>query len=329
MICARGALFAAMALLSLRPFPARADCRVVTSRADLRGVTIQRGARTWKVDVRGVDLTVRLDPGAERASVDVTRPLLFHGTAEAKTLAFQATRPIDLYDGRVRVGTATLGRWSPASGVEMKLSELTQLKVDPIPAVPCGGLRLANPDSLRSVNMRAPAIGAADRLIAGEVPLFAAPGAADPIRIAFSNGVGVVARRGQWARIQVDWDDGSRLLGWVQSHDLSGSGGAVRGAGSGFASAEDVTGCSDRPPLASVIVKPGADIFAAPGGESWAHVARPIPARAFPAGPDAPWVRLASLQVLPADDCSPLEFAWVRAGSVTAPSRGRAATPQE
>ncbi|HVV17439.1 MAG TPA: hypothetical protein VHH90_09575 [Polyangia bacterium] len=318
---------AGVAVLAGGGRPARGDCRIRLSHADLPAVTVRAGARSWPVRVEGADGSLSPEPGGPLMTAQLTAPLAFHGTVEARAVRLAAKRPVDLFDGRVRIGRHAIRRWTATEGgIQLVLADTLGLSLDAPALVPCADLRIVNDglESASSVAVEPRAKGAAS-LAPGQIQLFTAPERGSPLRIAFAGQVGVVARRRGWAEIETRWDDGSRLRGWVREADVDPRPGAAGGSG-GAADTPGATGCSDADPFTPIEIRKGAEIADGPGGTVWAHLADSVPAQALPSsGPNPTWVRIGSLKGLPATKCDPHQFVWVRAADVVSAGRRAAA----
>jgi hypothetical protein len=328
---AAGLVAGAVVALGAGARPALGECRVSLSHGNLPAVTVRAGARTWPVRVEGGSGSLIFDGGPSSLTAELTAPLAFRGTVQARTLRLAPKRPVDLFDGRIRLGRHAIGRWSAGpGGIQPSLHDTLALAVDPPPVVPCVDLQVVNEvvENVWSVGVKAGGKGAAS-LVPGQIQLFPAAGQGTPVRVAFGGQVSVLAHRAPWAQIETIWDDGSRVRGWVRGTDVDPRPGAAGGSGVG-SSVPGVTGCADAQRFTPVTLRKGAQLADAPDGAVWAHVTETIPAQALPSpapkqSSNPSWVQIGSLKGLPATTCDPLQFVWARAADVVSAGRPAAA----
>lgn len=303
--------------------PARGDCRIRLVHADLPAVTVRAGARTWPLRVEAADGSLTPEPDAPIVTADFTAPLAFHGSVEVRGVRLTVKRPLDVFDGRVRIGRTAIGEWTATeAGVQVALADRLGLAVDPAAVVSCSDVQIVN-DGLESgwsVSVK-PRVKGAASLAPGQIRLFTAPGQGAPLRVAFAGEVGVIARRAGWTQIETSWDDGSRLRGWVRAADVDSRPGAAGGRG-GAVKTPGTAVCSDAEPFTPIAIRKGAAVADGPAGTVWAHVAETLAAQSLPSSAgDHDWIRIGSLKGLPATECEPHQFVWVRAADVVSAGR--------
>ncbi len=298
-----------------------AQCRVVTKKASLKEVVIAVEDQKFRLDLRGVPVTVDVEQTAKRAvHIQVLAPLRFLASYPAQKLTFRIKQGVNLYGGRIHLGKRAGYKWLGFRGEGMLLSLQPSLALDvkePV-IVPCGSLELgdgtpfATPPAVLPPKQRT--IGTGTSFF----PLYVSPREMDALEIRYAGPFQVLRRRPGWVRLQAAWEDGSLVRGWTRERFTTSKVASPRGWGGG-GSGERLCVAADGPILARVRLREHAPVATSPGGPIWASVAERIEADAFPLDRPDGWIQIAAVAGLPTKPCTQHEHIWVQARDIVGP----------
>jgi hypothetical protein len=295
-----------------------AECRISVGRSNLTNVTVAAGADTFTVSLRDAPVAIALAPGDSTSRINVEGPLRFEATYPLAQLALRVAKPVELFGGRIRLGSGAAPVWLGVEGDAMRASPQKMLGVETTPAlaVPCRALGLSDGKPYSTPAVIDPPKSEAVGIGTGPVRLFVRPEAVDPFEIRYAGSFRARARRPNWVLIEANWADGSRVRGWASDRDIKTDippevAGSVEGLKVGPA-----CGRSDAPTLTRLTIRRGASIADAPGGFIWAHVTRAVVVRVFPADRPDGWIRIGAISGLAGDPCAELEHLWVHSRDV-------------
>lgn len=293
-------------------------CRVDAERAVVRNVEVRVGDErlSLRLDEARVSVTLR----AERpdAVLQVHEPLRFETRHPLDGLELRVQTPVGLHQGRVIVGAGFKPTEFSVRGdhLETSLEQSLQLHIKPPPRLPCSSLTLARQDARYSAPQRQRPSGARWVSVGpGSVPLRQSRLSNQSITIGYRGPFQLIEQRRAWAHVRANWEDGSRIEGWVPSEGIRA---AFEWLGGWAEGVETAGGChaADQPFRKHAEVAAGTAVAVSPGGAVWAHFPERQWVTVFAPRPTDDWLAVASIPGITLDTCAESLYTWIRARDV-------------
>lgn len=312
-----------------------AQCRVKSRAGHISTVTVHpAGEKPFDVKLTGVPMSVAppTKVGAP-TPVHVRAPIEFDG--EAAHVGYVARWAVSTSNGLVHLGRGTVvDRVRAQSGhlvgnvVFEQHRDKNQHVSDEVYvadlSLSCASLDIDERQASASIAFRKNARYFQPRV--GALTFFQWPGAGQKVvlHVAHSSSVilSLLAERRTQLRLELRYDDGSKVVGWVHRSTVKETGAmgsiAGSGGGSGCGVARDFIGGAGSYE-GPVVVRPGARIFSGPGKGEWARVprGRPLHVRVFHNRGNA-YAEILELKGI-ADLCDLMERAYVGRDDVQFP----------
>ena len=293
-------------------------CLISAERAAVRDVHVRVNGMRLPLQLHAAQVSVTLRAERSNAVVRVNHPLRFETQHPMDGLNLRVQSPVTLHEGRVVVGAGFKPTEFRVRGnhLETSLERNLQVGVAPAPQLPCSALTLAGRDARYIAPKR--------RRPAGTRWVSVGPGSTPLRRSRLSNHAITIDYRGPfqwleqqrgWAHVRADWEDGSRLQGWVPVESIRDSFDWLGGWAEGF---ETTGGCgaADLPFRRHAEVTAGAAVAASPDGAVWAHFAERQWVTVFAPRPTDEWLAVASIPGVVLDTCAESLYTWIRARDV-------------
>lgn len=301
----------------LAPRAGSAQCRIGVEKARLKGVMVSASGVTFSLNLDGLPLTIELEPGKAMASLQVKAPLRFVASYPSDKLALRIKKRVDLYGGRVRLGTLAAHVWLGVQDDGMQLSLLSTLGIDlkVPPRIPCSNIELSNGTPYSTPQVVWPTKDRTIGMGSTFFPLYLGPQEVDPLAIHYPGPFRILRRRPGWVLIEAAWKDGSRVMGWTLERYTTTKVASVLGWAEGQ-SGVDECHATDGPILAKVTLRKEAPVAVSPGGPVWAWVARTLTVDALPPDRSDGWIQVLGVPGFIGERCSDYENIWVHARDV-------------
>lgn len=296
-----------------------APCRISAKAASIDKVTVSpQGADSFTLKLDKVPMVV-VPSRTGTATLHVKSPLRFTvANQPMKTVAVRTSKKAVLLGGRLTLApglapkvlgtkSATLLVMPPLPGFSLRHKTL---------GIPCRLLTVASDNKSSSTPSVAIPTGRTEHALPTDyIPLYRTTKRVAPVWIKFSVPLMVIARKGQWVKLQIKWLDGSSLQGWVPNSlvEIRLDEPPSAGDGVGVGGIGGMCGTSHRPSLVNFTIARNAPIHASAGGPVWAHTAKTVKVKAFMLSRSDGWVRIAKIDKLPAKPCSYHDTMWVHA----------------
>ncbi len=293
-------------------------CLIDAERAAVRDVEVRVGDERLSLQLHAAQVSVTL--GAERvdAVLQVHRPLRFETLHPVGDLDLRVQSPVTLHEGRVVVGAG----FKPTEfrvhrdHLQTSLERSLHVGMAPAPQLPCSALTLARRDARYvSPKRRRPAGTRWVSVGPGSMPLHRSRLSDHAITIDYRGPFQLLELRQGWARVRADWEDGSRVQGWVPAKGIHDRFEWLGGWGEGF---ETPGGCAaaDLPFRRHAEVAAGAAVAASPDGAVWAHFSERQWVTVFAPRPADKWLAVASIPGIALNTCAESLYTWIRARDV-------------
>lgn len=293
-------------------------CLVSAEHAAVRDVTVRVANQRLPLQLDAARVSATLSAERAQAALEVHHPLRFETLHPREALDLRVKAPVTQYEGRVVLGAGFKLTEFRIRGAHLESSLERNLQVGTVPAVqlPCSALTLAAKDArYASPKRRRPAEAQWASLGPGPVPLYRSPGTDDPITVEHRGPFQLLQQRGPWAHVRADWEDGSRIAGWVPAEAMQDE---VQWLGAWAQGFETAGGCSttDLPRRQRVEVAAEAAIAASPGGAVWAHFAERQWVTVFAPRTTQEWLAVASIPGITLDSCAATPYTWIRSQDI-------------
>ncbi len=306
-----------------------APCRIKAKAAYITSVTISPvGVTPFELELNKVPVVIT-PSSTGTAKLQVVAPLRFTVASHSMSkLAVRTSKRTVLLGGRLVLAPGLaptfLGVKSRSLQVTLPLHGFS-LRHRTI-AIPCNALTIASKDAYYNAP---PAIIPTRRIEHatpdGYIPLYTTTRQTAPLWVKFSVPLTVIARKGMWVRLQLEWKDGSSMQGWVPNRLVEvrmDKPLLVGKLGRGVGGLRGMCGRSHPPSLVKFTIRRNAAIHATAGGPVWAHAGKKIVVQAFALRRSDGWIRIGKIDGrLPPKQCSEHAYMWVHARDIVWPPK--------